>query len=1275
MKPIAYLHICMMLLCSFSLSAQPHYILSHASGLPSGNVLCAAHSYDGSAWIGTESGLSRFNGISVSTYYTADGLVSNKILSLSETADTVLWIGTDAGISRLHLRQNSFLRGISLPASIGGAALSIEADSRGAVWVKSSGGIAKYNTNGELQQLYAPGHSFHDELDCGSPSALAVDFHGNLWVACRGQGLGFFNVQQGRFLALSQPVPKSRNTPRGNSINQLHSDKNGDLWIADNSKGLIRRRHIDGHEKLFAPGGTGCSFLAADNSGIIWAYFHGQGLYYNHPGQDSIIKFQLRQNNEPVTALSTNSYGMLLVGTRAGAEIYTSPPASIFSPVMHTGSPARLIAPAEGNFIWAEAGGTAVFAELKHAAGRYYASAIGKPVSLSRFTQVAGAPGSRLWALAADSSLYIISAEGETKLVTKMLSAQPIIQGGQSSTIYLIAQGRNVSVIDFSAGAPVLSHSSSIDFTPRAISRAGKNILLLSDTALWIWNPDKQKPDFLQNTSAFGAPASIAACPLGDLLVASPKGLFHVAAAGVYGSNKLINGRPCRLVSYAETGKAYAIFDNGLHVVDIARASAQPVLLSGLPQAGRQAEKLELAASGLVLAYGQQGLMAAQQANIIPVQNPLSIEYAAIRDKQSLGTGASNNIVVKRKRSSSALISIAEYSGAGASYGIYIKSNNNEYLHPIGKEIPLPENISNTELGIGLGKGLEIEIMPAFPWTAAAAAGIALALLAFIGMSNRKRIISYASRLRNSYVSERQVRDMYQAKLNFFTEISHEIRTPLTMIIDPIDQILRRENLSPFAKDKLRIVLENGDKILALLNKLLDYRKLESKSDKLAAQELDLREFIDAAASRYSDMAIQRSQEIKLSLGEAPALAWADRTKLPKIFDALIESVLISLPEGQAISITLTEPKALKKGKEADSLEINILDAAMYGLGLGKTFPIRDLFTAPGSSDPQSSPGLGILVANKLAQLHKASLQAYTLPGGSLGFRLSFKRGSAHLAPAEIAASSAAGAEPIDYDEEAAASEKKSVLLAEDNPNVLAYLDTIFSSNYIVYKAFDGAQAWEMAQRYVPDIIISDVMMPEMDGNELCANIKANYATSHIPVLLLTAKTFAEDQIAGLEAGADDYIPKPFKSEVLELKVKNILATADRMRRQLKTDLLLKPTEQIIESEEDKLMKRLIDFIDRNLSDMDITVDSIAMSMGISRAQLFRKTKAILGQTPNDLLKTMRLKKAEQLVRQGKLRIGDIAFEVGFPNPQYFSQSFAKMYGCTPSDYHKKHTS
>ena len=255
---------------------------------------------------------------------------------------------------------------------------------------------------------------------------------------------------------------------------------------------------------------------------------------------------------------------------------------------------------------------------------------------------------------------------------------------------------------------------------------------------------------------------------------------------------------------------------------------------------------------------------------------------------------------------------------------------------------------------------------------------------------------------------------------------------------------------------------------------------------------------------------------------------------------------------------------------------------------------------------------------------------------------------------------------------EAMPSDKKTILLVEDNNNVLAYLDTIFLKKYEVLKAANGREGLELAQAYIPDIIISDVMMPEMDGNEMCKRLKRSHTTAHIPIILLTAKTFTEDQVEGLEAGADDYIHKPFKSEILELKVKNILESAERMRKQLKNDLISMPTEAFIESEEDKLMKKLIDYIDRNISDTEISVETLAAEMGVSRAQLFRKTRAVLGQTPNELLKSMRLKKAEQLLRQGNLRISDIAFEVGFPNPQYFSQSFVKMYGATPSAYLKK---
>lgn len=492
------------------------------------------------------------------------------------------------------------------------------------------------------------------------------------------------------------------------------------------------------------------------------------------------------------------------------------------------------------------------------------------------------------------------------------------------------------------------------------------------------------------------------------------------------------------------------------------------------------------------------------------------------------------------------------------------------------------------------------------------------------------------------------------------------------MIIDPIDQILKQETLSTFTKDKLRIVLENGDKILNLVDRLLDYRKLETGSDTLLAEETDMAEAVEFTVGRFRELALQRSQDIVLHVPQEQLLAWIDRNKFDKIVSSIMENVLMNNAEGCSIGVWLFEEEPRRRFRVTGRIAVQVGElSANYSQDESRP-QIEQFFTDTSASNPHSAPGLGLVLAKKLAELHKGELSAERQQGGYYSFRLSLNKGNEHLEPHEMVQQRLPLQSEL-YDRgEAMPSDKKTILLVEDNNNVLAYLDTIFLKKYEVLKAANGREGLELAQAYIPDIIISDVMMPEMDGNEMCKRLKHSHTTAHIPIILLTAKTFTEDQVEGLEAGADDYIHKPFKSEILELKVKNILESAERMRKQLKNDLISMPTEAFIESEEDKLMKKLIDYIDRNISDTEISVETLAAEMGVSRAQLFRKTRAVLGQTPNDLLKSMRLKKAEQLLRQGNLRISDIAFEVGFPNPQYFSQSFVKMYGATPSAYLKK---
>ncbi len=536
-------------------------------------------------------------------------------------------------------------------------------------------------------------------------------------------------------------------------------------------------------------------------------------------------------------------------------------------------------------------------------------------------------------------------------------------------------------------------------------------------------------------------------------------------------------------------------------------------------------------------------------------------------------------------------------------------------------------------------------------------------------------------RLRQSYklehLEKEQQAAMHQMKMRFFTNVAHEFRTPLTLIIGPLEDLMQSLAMKKdsTARQRLGTIYNNAQRMLDLVNQLLTFRKMEEGYEPMQVQLTDLPDFLRAICDAFTDLAQMRNIRYQVPETTQPLEAWIDREKLSKVFFNLLSNAFKFTPEGGEIRVSLRQT--------ASEVSVEVRDS---GPGIepalhGQVFQ-RFYEKTPGQTASQiKGMGIGLSLSRQLVELHQGRLTLESQPGEGAAFTVHLPKGRAHFKPEDFLADTQLAMDPalpivpqLASDEQEAVASNGSgkqplLLIVEDNPEVQAFIRSIFAGQYRVATASDGQEGLEKANELNPELILSDVMMPRMDGFELCQKLKTDLATSHIPVVLLTARTTLGDRLEGLETGADDYISKPFHPDELRLKVRNRLAQRQRMRALFGQNRQFEPKEIAVTSADEEFLEKLVELVEANISNPDFNIEQFAQELAVSRALLFTKIKALTDNTPKNFLKSFRLKRAAQLLQTGKLNVSEVAYQVGFNEPKYFSKVFQKEFGCSPSQY------
>ena len=548
-------------------------------------------------------------------------------------------------------------------------------------------------------------------------------------------------------------------------------------------------------------------------------------------------------------------------------------------------------------------------------------------------------------------------------------------------------------------------------------------------------------------------------------------------------------------------------------------------------------------------------------------------------------------------------------------------------------------------------------------------AGLVMELLFFaIGLGYRTRQVQ---------LEKQRYAELDEMKSRFFANISHEFRTPLTLILGPVKQI-KEYNNDPKTLSLLGGMETNANRLLKLINQILDLAKLEAKKMKLHASERNFIPHLKGIVHSYESLAKQKGTELSLSSSTDKLLLYYDSEKMESVLYNLISNALKFTPKGGRVSIELIENRS--------TIELYIRDTGV-GIAADRLDKIFDRFFQDESSGETrfDGSGIGLAIVKELVHLHHGKISVDSEPGAGTIFLLELPLGKGHLEPREIvkrwSSNELSSVPDIDIVDKIQTSktpestipeDAPQILLIEDNYDVRAYIRQYLDRDFHVMEAEDGIEGIKKARTHNPDIIISDVMMPKKNGYEVCHILKSDIRTSHIPIILLTAKAAQEEKLEGLETGADDYLVKPFESRELVIRIQNLIRLRQKLRERFASAISLKPSEVVTNSLDQIFLDKAMKTVEMNIQNDKFNIDMLAKELNMSKPNLNRKLRALLHQSTNQFIQSIRLQRAAQLLGENAGTVSEIAFQTGFSGTAYFVKCFKETYGTTPGQFVKQ---
>lgn len=1186
-------------------------------------------------------------------------------------------------------------------------------DARGDAWLV-------YNT-GIIERLDTVRYrvNFRKQLS-GLPAGLNtgyrvfIDNQDDVWafVPTYSSGVYYLNMRKNVFKHLDKGVGTGGlNT---NVISNLIQDDKGRIWIATDHGGINLldkkdfsvRYILNREDDSKTVGQNSIILLYKDNAGIIWVGTYKRGLSYYH---ESIIKFPLYTHrlSDPasltfsdVNKFIEDKYGNLWLGTNGGGLVYFNRRTGSFKRYMHNAADPNSLT---NNVI--------VSMYLDHEQQLWIGTYFGgldkfDGKTFKHYRHNDNIPGSisedRIWSILEDSdnNLWVGTLAGGLNLLNRKTDKfthfrfTPGVNNAPHSN-YISAlmedKRKNLWIVTafgvdvFNRETNQFSHYIHDDKDPKSlINNNTNNILEDSGGHIWISTRegisifDPTAGNFTNLSKKDGLPDNtvidIREDDQHNIWVSTPNGLSNIL---VNRSNKKLQftfrnynekdglqGREFTPYSSYKTRSGELIFGggNGFNIfrpAELHNSKTAPKLVFTDLQVFNKSVSVGEKIYGEVIL--PRSVSEVEDITLKHNENVFSIEFAALNyfdpDKvkfEYMMEGFNKTWIVADNITRRA---------------IYTNLDAGEYTFKV--------RASNPGFWVSKEISLHVTILPPFWKTTYAYLFYVLAFLGTLFYIRHRGI----KKLRTQFLLEKEreetqrLHDLDLMKIKFFTNVSHEFRTPLSLIMAPVDRIAKQVS-DPDVKNQLQLVNRNAKRLLNLVNQLLDFRKMEYQELKLHKRPGDIISFIKDLSYSFTDVAEQKGIRFVFDTEVEEFYTSFDHDKIERILFNLLSNAYKFTHAGGQVSVLLSAD--LNDERRSGRLVIKVIDTGI-GIENDKLQRIFEPFfqnNLPGSMLNQGS-GIGLSITKEFVSLHEGELQVesdfnqgscftvvlplplldrktftdmpVSLPHTADGFELNGRKRQ----PAK----------------DSRDTKKPTVLLVEDNEDFRFYLKENLRDSFNIIEAEDGKKGWQKALAQHPNLIVSDITMPEMNGIDLCLKIKSDKRTSHIPVILLTAISGEEEQLKGLGTGASDYMTKPFNFEILVSRIKNILSQQEYMRKTYQKQVDAKPTELHVDSPDELFIKKVLGLIDANIPNPNFSVEELSNDMFVSRYTLYKKILQMTGKTPNELVRQMRLKRAAQLLETGHLTISQIANKVGFKSQKYFVKTFKAEFNTIPSKY------
>lgn len=1279
-----------------------------STSLSSDQITCIFEDSKNNLWVGTTYGLNRLqiNGDRFDHYFQKAGdfqsLAFNSITKIFE-ADGDLWIGTKDGT--LHLwdpKSNRFIRVATIP---GDQLSEMIYDQKSRIWVGMKDGSGVFVIDKKSGKLIS--HEIN-QLTRGLRIFSLFLKDNELWI---GSGTGLFRYREGsgKLVSFEEIFPDQRSIKKPSNIFfDIYESKDGKLLVGTDGGGLLI---LDLFNKSFSWNDTFASGLNSlaitrvfqDKDGVFWLGTVNAGLGRERKLESIVTHYTFDKGNETglsgnfVTSIHESKNGNIWIGLDQGGVNYFDRQKGKFVHYIHDPDDARSLPENIVNRVYEDAQGDLF-------AGTYQKGFGILKKGSSSFEPIWNTPNSnspshfiRDFLEDSQGDFWIGTVTGGLvkydKTTGKWWDASKLyeeIQGLTSNHIISLSEDSDQNIwIGTIFGLNQWNRKSRelktwIQVDEDVNSLLGNMILCLfedSSGQLWI-GTDQGLNKYLPEQGIFerfGIEKGLPSKGVKTILEGNPGELWTGTSRGIYKFDQKdktfepLNIEGGNLVqSYSwgglqsKDGTLWFGTTSGIysfHPKNIKKNPIPPNVYISELSLNNQVVVVGEEVSPLTKSLEDTETMELDyaQSNVISFKftalnfvNPSKNQYAYIMEGFEDDWTTSGNQRV------------ATYTNLNpGTYTFRVRASNND-------------GVWNQE-----GASLKITILP--PWWKTTPAlflwFFLLILIAFgIWYSERLRL-KLRHKLKIAELEKEKEIEISQAKAQFFTNISHEFKTPLTLILGPLERMVQDQQINKGIRLRLRTIEKNAKRLLDLVTQFLDFRKLEEGKLFLQAKSQDIVHFAKETVRLFEDQAQEKKIRLDFIAEEESLLVWFDERKLDKVLFNLLSNAFRHTLEGGKIDVTVRRLDSNWK----PCVEIFVEDSGV-GIPASEQSLIFERFY---QVDPSSSgTGIGLALSKSLIKLHHGEILLESTPGKGSCFTIQLPLGNEHLKPEEMVAISdlenpdnkVTSSKTIIKEEESLQVEYSSqreistILLVEDDLELSSFIQQVLKDHdFDVLTAADGQEGLDKAIRNAPDLIISDVLMPKLNGFDLSSQLKSNFMTSHIPLILLTSLSEEEDYLKGFEVGIDQFITKPFSERILISRIKGLLANRRKLHDFFQIKTSLDERELQMTAADELFLEKTLKIIDDNIENPDFNVESLAQEMAMSRSVFFKKMKSFVGLAPNEFIQIVKLKKAEaMLIKQG-LKVSEVAFQLGFTNPKTFRTQFKKFYGQTPTDYIQNH--